>query len=117
MRYSTIAAAAIAALTATGALAQDAPVITDQHAAAIDGDSNGKLTESEFLAYLGRAHQALDSDANGFVTWSEAEGRIIAEHFKALDTDGNNGVSLAEMETQGRADFASADRDGDGDLD
>ena len=46
-----------------------------------------------------------------------AEGQILLDHFKALDTDGNNGISLGEMEAQGRTDFASADRDGDGDLD
>lgn len=115
MRITTIFAAGVLAL-GTAAPAQET-VLTDEHLAAIDSDGDGKVSESEFLAYLGRVHRALDQDANGFVSWAEAEGRILREHFDAIDADGDGRVSPAELEAQGRADHASADRDGDGQLD
>ncbi len=119
MRYSTtIAAAGILALGgfATAALAQDDAALTTDHLAAIDTDGDGTVSQDEFLAYLGRIHTALDADADGFVSWAEAEGRILREHFDAIDTNGDGRVSKAELEAQGRADYASADRDGDGGL-
>ena len=118
MRISTIAAAGLLALglPVTGALAQDDTTLTDQHLAAIDTDSDGTVTESEFLGYLGRIHEALDADVDGFISWAEAEGRILREHFDAIDSNGDGGVSKAELEAQGRADYASADTNGDGNL-
>lgn len=118
MRLPTISAVVVAlAASASAGWAQQDTALTDQHLAAIDTDGDGKVSETEFLAYLGRIHQALDADANRVVTWSEAEGRMLREHFDAIDSNGDGRISQAEMEAQGKADYASADRDGDGDLD
>lgn len=117
MRFPIIAAAGIGALAAFGASAwaQDA-ALTGEHLAAIDTDGDGTVTEGEFLLHLGRVHAALDADANGFVTWAEAEGHLLREHFDAIDSNGDGNISHAELAAQGRADFASADSDGDGVL-
>ncbi len=116
MRFATFAAAGLAALTASAALAQDGAA-PDPYLAAIDSDSSGTITEAEFIAVLHRAFAELDSDTNGFVTWAEAEGRVVREHFDALDANRDGRVSRAELETQARADFAASDKDGDGVLD
>lgn len=115
MRATLLAAASVLALSAVPVMAQDAP-ITDQHLDAVDTDNDGAVSQSEFSAAMAKVHATLDADADGVVSWAEAEGKMAREHFDALDGDADGGVSTAEMDTQAQKDFSAADKDGDGSL-
>lgn len=117
--HKIVLAAGALALTATFAVAQDAPAdpsLTTQHLAAVDTNGDGSVTESEFRAAMQKAHAALDADADGVVTWTEAEGKLAREHFEALDANADNKVTREEMDAQAQTDFVGADRDGNGAL-
>jgi Ca2+-binding EF-hand superfamily protein len=118
MRTSFLIAGALALSTSLAA-AQDAPqetVLTDQHLDAVDGDDDGAVSVDEFRAAMRRIFEALDRDANGVMTWAEAEGSIIRDHFDAFDADRNGNVTAAEMDARAQADHAASDLDGDGAL-
>ena len=42
---------------------------------------------------------------------------LTPEQFAAANTNGDDGLSLEEMQAQAAADFTAADKDGDGKLD
>ena len=47
---------------------------------------------------------------------AEATVVMTPEQFAAANTNGDDGLSLEEFQAQATADFAAADRDGDGKL-
>lgn len=117
--HKIVLTASALALSATFAVAQDAPAdtsLTTGHLTAVDTDANGAVSESEFRAAMQKAHAALDKDADGVVTWAEAETALTREHFDALDADRTGTVTPAEMDAQAQTDFAAADQDKDGAL-
>lgn len=113
------AAASIALLTASGALAA-------AHGGPLDADNDGMLTEEEFAAAadMGMVFAAVDSDGDGMV--SEAEYNEATRD--AADEDGSGDLSVEEFErrdeltrmfSQANADrdaldLAVVDADGDG---
>ncbi len=118
MRKIFLAASALV-LTATLATAQDAPAdtsLTTGHLTAVDTDANGAVSESEFRSAMQKAHATLDKDADGVVTWTEAEALLTREQFDALDADRTGAVTPAEMDAQAQKDFSAADLDKDGAL-
>lgn len=120
MRALMTAAAGLVALSAAAASAQDAapPVeLNDRHLAEVDADKDGGVTESEFRAFFQRGFEALDRDADGFVSWAEAEAAMIREHFDTIDANRDGGLTAAELDAQAQADYAASNRDGDGALD
>ena len=119
MRAYLIAAAGALTLTASLASAQDAaqpPALTEGHLATAAGDGDKAVSQDEFRALMKRAHETLDKDADGVVTWVEAQDAILREHFDAIDANKDGRITAAEMDAQAQADFASSDRDGDGAL-
>jgi EF hand len=101
---------------APAALAQDRSM-TGDHLAAIDGDADGAVQESEFRAFMERVFTELDANADGFVDWTEAQVTMIREHFDGADANGDGGLSSQEFRDRAQRDFQAADRDGDGQLD
>lgn len=118
--HLTLAAAALA-LSAGLAAAQDAAApattgVTDAHLAAVDTNKDGGVSQNEFVGALTKIFKALDADANGAVTWVEAEGKLAREHFDAFDADKNGRVTPDEVDAQAKKDFAASDQDADGTL-
>lgn len=118
--YLSLAAAALA-LSAGLAAAQDAAApaatdVTSEQLAAVDTSKDGTVSENEFVGALTKIFKALDADANGVVTWAEAEGKIARQHFDAFDADKNGKVTPTEVTAKSKADFAAADKDGSGAL-
>ncbi|MBP7241402.1 hypothetical protein [Amaricoccus sp.] len=121
MRTTLTLAAATLALSAGLAAAQDAAApaatdITDAHLAAVDSSKDGAVSENEFVAAVTKIFRSLDADANGAVTWVEAEGKLAREHFDAFDANKDGRITPPEVETQAKADFAAGDQDKDGAL-
>lgn len=117
MRIQLIAAAAAALLLAPGyALAQDQTGLSEGHLDAADTTDDGALTLVEFQAYVKNAFVVLDKNSDGYVTVVEAGPLLTKEQFDAYNTNGDDGISMAEVDAQSAIDFASIDRDGDGSL-
>ncbi len=115
MRYTLTAATAALLMAGGFAFAQDQGLSEGQLDAA-DTTDDGSVTLDEFRAYMKNAFDALDKDANGVVTWVEAEAAIIRDNFDTLDANKDGNVTAPEMDAQAQADFAASDRDADGAL-
>ena len=59
----------------------------------------------------------LDANGDGYVTVVESSVALTPEQFAAANANGDDGLSLEELQAQAAADFAAADKDGDGKLD
>ncbi|MBP7003475.1 EF-hand domain-containing protein [Amaricoccus sp.] len=120
MRRTLTLAAATLALSAGLAAAQDAAApaagVTDAQLAAVDTDKDGAVSQNEFVGALTKIFKALDADANGAVTWAEAEGKLAREHFDAFDANKDGKVTPPEVDAQAKSDFAAGDQDKDGAL-
>jgi len=112
------AACGAAALAAFGAMAQETTevVITTGHLAAMDSNADGHVDRDEFKTFVNNQVGKLDKDADGAVSWSEAELGMDRNTFDALDANKNSSLSRSEVEAQSEKDFAAADRDGSGVL-
>lgn len=97
----------------------------------VDGDGDGKLSDTEVLALLGRAgaspiglQRLLDGDPASVLAQALPPVEVVVqpqplvdrlELFAALDADGDSFVTAGEFETSERL-FAKYDADGDGTL-
>jgi hypothetical protein len=59
---------------------------------------------------------ALDTNGDGYISAAESAGFMSPDQFAAANTNGDDGISAAEFTAATQADFAAADRDGDGVL-
>jgi Ca2+-binding EF-hand superfamily protein len=114
MIMKTFLIACAGALAISGAaLAQD---ITTGHLDALDTDDNGAVDAAEFDAFMGQTFSALDTNGDGYISAAESAGFMSPDQFAAANTNGDDGISAAEFTAATQADFAAADRDGDGVL-
>jgi hypothetical protein len=95
------------------ASAQD---ITTSHLAALDANADGTVDLTEFDTYIAGAFEVIDTNDDGYITVVESSGYMTPEQFAAANTNGDDGLSQAELAAATRADFAKADLDGDGAL-
>jgi hypothetical protein len=113
MRLILITAAGLA--LAPLASAQEA--MTTGHLAALDTNGDGSVDSAELGDFVARAFQSVDANADGLMTADEAAGVMPSELFNAANVNGDAGISPDEFMNQAQADFAAADRDGNGVLD
>lgn len=89
--------------------------------AKLDGNADGKVTLAEIQPKAETRFLKLDGDKNGEVTTAEIDAALQKalesrrKHIlKAMDTDGNGGVSKAELDGYTAKLIAAADADSDG---
>lgn len=111
MRTTLILAGALA--LGTAAYSQD---LTSGHLAAIDGNGDGVVDQSEFEAFIAASFATLDANKDGMLTVEEATVTMTPEQFAAINANKDGGVSRAEFIAQFQKDFAAADKDGNGVL-
>ena len=109
-----LVALVVATLTSWTALAQTVP---GEQLDALDADANAAVSVEEFRRVMDLAFDALDQNADGFLSRSEAEVTMTSELFGSADANGDEGISEAEYAAQVERDFDVADEDGDGVLD
>lgn len=105
-----------AALTLAVAGSADAQSLSSGHLAAIDANGDGTVDKAEFDAFVAAAFDRLDVNHDGHITFQEGTAVISPEQFKAVNTNGDDGISREEFTSQVLKDFAAADKDGNGVL-
>ncbi|KZC38391.1 MULTISPECIES: EF-hand domain-containing protein [Rhodanobacter] len=95
-------AAALALLAAATALAQDT---RSEYLQAFDRDGDGRVSEAEYLAYMGRGFQAMDRNGDGILETDELPGGR------------GQPITLTEYQDNLRRQFHKLDRNHDGYLD
>jgi hypothetical protein len=110
-RYLIACSAALA--FAGAAWAQD---ITTGHLDVIDSNDDGAIDAAEFDAFMAKVFTGLDANGDGYVTAAEGAEWITPEQFAAVNANGDDGLSQQEFLAAVRADFATADQDGNGVL-
>ncbi len=122
MRKILIAAAALTALTAGGAIAQDSQAggHFGQMLAMADANHDGVITRAEFDAARAARFAQLDADHNGALSASErpqwgggARPAGAAERLRG-DANADGSVSRAEWDAEGAHMFARLDANNDG---
>lgn len=108
--------ACVAALAAGPVLAQSGEVLDERALQLMDANGDGAITRAEMQAYAERTFAQLDVNRNGRLEPAETVNLLTTEQFRTLDRNGNGSLSRQEFIDQFMADFASADRDGDGIL-
>ncbi|KFI30653.1 hypothetical protein CDV50_09985 [Haematobacter massiliensis] len=110
--------ACAATLLATPVFAQTTSVglIDERVLQLMDSNGDGAVTRAEMQAYAERAFTQLDTNGNGRLEPSETSQILSASQFQIIDKDGNGWLSKKEFTDQLMADFASADKNGDGML-
>ena len=111
-RLTTIAAAATC--VAFQVTAQTVPL---GHLERVDADNDGAVTRSEFDSFAATAFQMLDTNSDGALSAAELQGHLEGGSIADLDEDGNGMVSRPEFGRRMSANFAAADRDGNGVID
>jgi Ca2+-binding EF-hand superfamily protein len=95
--------AALAALLAASAtLAQDT---RSQYLQLFDGNGDGRVSEAEYLAYMSRSFQGMDSNGDGTIETDELPGGR------------GRAITLAAFQNNLRRQFHRLDRNRDGYLD
>lgn len=113
MRILTLAAAAALGLAGMA----HAQSITTTDLAALDTDGDGKVSQTEFDAFLDQAFAKLDANGDGYLTVHESTTVMTPEQFAAANANGDDGLSLSEFKVAAQKDFVAADSDGSGSLD
>jgi len=76
----------------------------------MDSNSDGNITETEFVAFVSGKFSAKDADGNGSLSKEECH------HFDALNTDGDDIITEDEFNNGLTTIFAEIDTDGDGNI-
>ena len=91
--------------------------------AAVDADSDGKLTQAEIDKLRNDRHAAHDANGDGNLSleefaglWHETTRPLTVRAFQMLDTDGDAIVTRAEYDRSLAGIVERLDRDGDGGL-
>ena len=91
--------------------------------AAVDADSDGKLTQAEIDKLRNDRHAAHDANGDGNLSleefaglWHETTRPLTVRAFQMLDTDGDAIVTRAEYDRPLAGIVERLDRDGDGGL-
>ena len=91
--------------------------------AAVDADSDGKLTQAEIDKLRNDRHAAHDANGDGNLSleefaglWHETTRPLTVRAFQMLDTDGDAVVTRAEYDRPLAGIVERLDRDGDGGL-
>ena len=91
--------------------------------AAVDADSDGKLTQAEIDKLRNDRHAAHDANGDGNLSleefvglWHETTRPLTVRAFQMLDTDGDAIVTRAEYDRPLASIVERLDRDGDGGL-
>lgn len=82
----------------------------------LDTNNDGTVQRSEYESFMKMSFTALDKNKNGALEKSEATVVLTADQFAATDANSNGVISQAEFMKRVMADFAAADRSGDGKL-
>lgn len=138
MKHSFLFAAALAALFAAPALAQEAPARGHskiEFLRTYDTDLDGAVSREEFNAQRAQDYARTDSDGSGALSESEYVGEYatrldaqIAEmrerqitqahsRFGVLDTDDDQSMTQTEFDASGARIFGALDTNGDGRVD
>lgn len=109
--------AMIATAAACVALQASAQTVPLGHLDRVDANGDGAVSRAEFDTFAATAFQMLDTNRDQSLSPAETEGNLEGGSFSDLDADGNGAVSRQEFGQRMTADFAAADRDGNGMID
>lgn len=93
----------------------------------MDTDGNGKVTAAENAAFAETMFKQSDTNYDGQVSAAECDSaqashgnkvsqKASARHLQIVDTDGSGQISASENAAFAQAEFARADKNGDGAL-
>lgn len=111
-----LTAAAVLALTALPAFAEEPAGMPGDAMAIVDADGDGNVTAAEMDAFVVAVFPAMDTNGDGSVDKAEALVALSEDQFAAIDANADGLLSADELAAVVRADFAAADRNGDGVL-
>ncbi|MEM7076566.1 MAG: EF-hand domain-containing protein [Pseudomonadota bacterium] len=83
----------------------------------LDTDGDGAISGPEYAEFAYFAFRTIDTNDSGTLSPNEVEKHLTSDDFAIMDTNGDGRISKKEWAAQLNADFAAADRDGDGALD
>jgi Ca2+-binding EF-hand superfamily protein len=86
------------------------------HRDQLDTDKSGAVNRAEYQTFMAQAFEKLDTDRDGSLRAGDVSQILTAEQFAAMDDTGDGRVTRAEFMDHVLADFAQADRSGDGQL-
>lgn len=90
--------------------------LNEGHLSALDADGNSSISSEEFANFAAFAFTSMDTDKSGTLSPNEVAAHADADAFGRADTDGNGSITEAEFKARMDANFAAADKDGDGQL-
>lgn len=112
-----IATAVSAFLLCTAiATAQQATPMYEGHRDQLDTNDNGSVNRTEYQVFMNDAFKKLDTNQDGSLRAADVGQLLTPDQFAAMDGDSDGRVSQAEFMNQVMADFAKADKSGDGQL-
>lgn len=116
MKHAALVAILVACqCTLASAQAQTA-AIHQGHKDQIDTNKDGVVQRSEYQVFMETAFTSLDKNKDGKLVPAEVGTILTAEQFSASDGNSNGSISQTEFMNRVMADFAAADRSGDGKL-
>ncbi|MDK1490381.1 EF-hand domain-containing protein [Sinorhizobium sp. 7-81] len=102
---------------ALAAVAQNQPAAMNQgHMDRLDRDRNGAVDQSEYQAFMTSAFTSLDKNKDGSLRSEEVTQVLNTQQFAATDANRDGRLSQNEFLNRVMADFKTADRSGDGNL-
>lgn len=116
MRTKITTAVCALLLCAANATAQQATPMYEGHRDQLDTNDNGSVNRTEYQAFMTDAFKKLDTDRDGSLRAADVGQLLTPDQFAAMDRDSNGQVSQSEFMNQVIADFAKADKSGDGQL-
>ncbi|MBD9373975.1 EF-hand domain-containing protein [Rhizobium sp. ARZ01] len=82
----------------------------------LDTNKDGVVQRSEYQAFMKTAFTGLDKNKDGVLVVSEVGGVLTPDQFAATDANSNGSINQTEFMNRVMADFAAADKSGDGKL-
>ncbi len=117
MMNKAVLVAAFVACQCTLSFAQaQTAAIHQGHKDQLDTNKDGTVQRGEYQTFMAAAFTGLDKNKDGRLSKPEVGTILTVEQFSATDGDANGSISQAEFMNRVMADFAAADRSGDGAL-
>ena len=107
---------AVALFQSTGVLAQQAASMYQGQMDKLDVNSSKTVDRSEYEAFMGTAFGNLDKNKDGSLQSGETVQILTVEQFTLTDANKDGRINRSEFIQRVMADFATADRDRDGNL-